>query len=109
PMCAALSRARDVMGGWLAQHPGAFPPIVVNITDGESTDGDPSAPAETLKGHMSTDGNVLLFNLHLSSDQADPIVFPGNDAPLPDDYARLLFSMSSVLPVDMRTAAQRQD
>ena len=109
PMCAALSRARDVMGGWLAQHPGSFPPIVVNITDGESTDGDPSAPAEALKGLMSTDGNVLLFNLHLSSDQSDPIVFPGNDAPLPDDYARLLFSMSSVLPVDMRTAAQRQD
>lgn len=109
PMCAALSRARDVMTEWLSAHPGSFPPIVVNITDGESTDGDPSVPADALKGLMSTDGSVLLFNLHLSSDQSDPVVFPGPAAVLPDDYARLLFSMSSTLPEDMRSSAQRVD
>jgi hypothetical protein len=108
PMCGALTKAHDVVGKWLAEHPGSFPPIVLNITDGESTDGDPSGPAEALQELMSADGNTLLFNLHVSSDQADPIVFPNGDHALPDDYARLLFRMSSVLPPTMRTAAGHQ-
>jgi hypothetical protein len=109
PMCAALTKAHDVLAAWLAQHPGSFPPIVLNITDGESTDGDPSAPAEALRELMSADGNALLFNLHVSSDQSDPIVFPSTPHSLPDDYARLLFRMSSVLPPSLRSAAARQD
>ena len=109
PMCGALTLAYDVVGKWLAEHPGSFPPIVLNITDGESTDGDPSGPAEALRELMSADGNTLLFNLHVSSDQSDPIVFPNGDHGLPDDYAKLLFRMSSVLPPSMRTAAMHQD
>jgi hypothetical protein len=109
PMCAVFDRARSVLSRWLAEHPGSFPPIVLNITDGESTDGDPSIAAEALRGLTSTDGHVLLFNLHLSSDHSDPVVFPATDANLPDDYARLLYRLSSPLPEDMRTAAQRHD
>lgn len=109
PMCGALDLARRVLSGWLAEHPGSFPPIVLNITDGESTDGDPSVSAEALRGLTSTDGHVLLFNLHLSSDHSDPVVFPALDATLPDDYARLLYRMSSPLPEDMRSAAWRHD
>src|SRR5579884_1283280 len=40
PMCAALDAAATILSGWLAQHPDSFPPIVINITDGESTDGN---------------------------------------------------------------------
>jgi hypothetical protein len=109
PMCGALDLARRVLSGWLAEHPGCFPPIVLNITDGESTDGDPSAFAEAVRGLTSSDGHVLLFNLHLSSDQSDPVVFPAVEAGLPDDYARLLYRMSSPLPEDMRSAATRRD
>jgi hypothetical protein len=109
PMCGALTRAHDVVGKWLAEHPGSFPPIVLNITDGESTDGDPRSPAEALRELMSADGNALLFNLHVSSDQSDPIVFPSTPHVLPDDYAKLLFGMSSVLPPSLRTAASRQE
>ena len=109
PMCGALTMAHDVVGKWLAEHPGSFPPIVLNITDGESTDGDPSGPAGALRELMSADGNALLFNLHVSSDKSDPIVFPSTPHTLPDDYARLLFGMSSVLPPTMRTAAAQQE
>ncbi|HZQ26131.1 MAG TPA: vWA domain-containing protein [Acidimicrobiales bacterium] len=108
PMCGALTVAHDVLGKWLAEHPGSFPPIVLNITDGESTDGNPSGPAEGVRELMSADGNALLFNLHVSSDQSDPIVFPNGDRRLPDDYARLLFGMSSALPPAMRAAANEQ-
>jgi hypothetical protein len=108
PMSGALNRASAVLSSWLAEHPGSFPPIVLNITDGESTDGDPSVAAAKLRGLTSADGNVMLFNLHLSSDHSDPIVFPAVPDGLPDDYAHLLFEMSSPLPEDMRAAASRQ-
>ncbi len=109
PMCAALNRASATIGAWLADHPGCFPPVVVNITDGASTDGDPVPPALALQGLTSADGHVLVFNLHLSSDRSEPVVFPASDADLPDNHARQLHRMSSVLPDQMRMAAARQD
>jgi hypothetical protein len=109
PMCAALSRAAAILAPWLDDHPGCFPPVVVNITDGASTDGDPRPAAEALQGLTSADGHVLLFNLHLSSDHGEPVVFPVTDVDLPDDYARQLLRMSSPLPHQMLAAAARQD
>lgn len=109
PMCTALSRAHAVLGTWLEDHPGCFPPVVVNITDGASTDGDPLPVAQALQALTSADGPVLLFNLHLSSGRSEPIVFPSVGAGLPDEYARQLHRMSSPLPEQMRAAAARQD
>lgn len=108
PMCQALTRAQDILGGWLADHPAGFPPIVINITDGEATDGDPTKPAEALKSLTTDDGNVLLFNVHLSSQRAAPVQFPACPDGLPDKYARLLFDLSSPLPDFMRTVAQQE-
>jgi hypothetical protein len=39
-----------------------------------------------------------MFNLHVSSLGADPVRFPSSASGLPDDYAKLLFRMSSQLP-----------
>lgn len=107
PMSQALSRAREIIDGWLRQHPECYPPIVVNITDGESTDGDASGPATNLRQLKSSDGEVLLLNAHVSSTRATPIVFPDSDAALPDQFAKHLFEMSSVLTPGMRAAAQQ--
>jgi hypothetical protein len=41
PMCRGLSEASAVLNSWLAQHPLCFPPIIINISDGEPTDGNP--------------------------------------------------------------------
>ena len=98
PMTAALTRVRGVVQAWLSRHPGCFPPIVINITDGESTDGDPSTVAEEIRLQTSADGPVLLLNAHLSSEGGRSISFPDSDAGLPNDHARLLFRMSSFLP-----------
>lgn len=107
-MCQALARAQKIVQGFIAEHPDCFPPIVINITDGEATDGDPSVPAQALMNTASTDGNVLLFNLHLSSQNASPIEFPDSDENLPDNYAKLLFGMSSRLPDYMRGIAEEE-
>lgn len=108
PMCGALKQAKTILSSWLADHPAGFPPIVINITDGESTDGDPTAAAKEIQDLGTDDGNVLLFNVHLSSQKATPIEFPDADANLPDKYAKLLFSISSELPPYMREIAQQE-
>jgi hypothetical protein len=106
PMCQALARAAGLVGEWLRQHPDGFPPLVVNISDGQPTDGDPTGIASELRGMRSSDGAVLLLNVHLSSREATPIQFPSSDAALPDEHARLLFHLSSPLTPGMRAAAR---
>ncbi len=106
PMCQALQAAGEVVGGFIQQHPGCFPPIVINITDGKATDGDPRPLAEQLQRLASSDGQVLLFNVHISESGQTPILFPTDASGLADEYARMLFSMSSPLPAEMLRQAQ---
>lgn len=108
PMCRAFHYAESIVSKWLVEHPGCFPPIVLNLTDGESTDGDPTVAAADLHTHASADGTALLFNLHVSASGASPVTFPDADLTLPDTYARTLFGMSSILPTDMRSYAATQ-
>jgi hypothetical protein len=108
PMCEALRQAHSLLTKWVDDHPDSYPPIVINLTDGEATDGDPGDPAKAIRQLATSDGNVLLFNCHISSGQASPIRYPSNEEGLPDKYARLLFGMSSVLPSGIREAAQSE-
>ena len=98
PMRRALTHAASAIEGWIAQHPDSFPPIVINISDGESSDGDPSPVARHITDLRTRDGNVLVFNCHLSERTAAPIQYPERENGLPDDFARQMFQMSSVLP-----------
>ncbi|HYT90785.1 MAG TPA: hypothetical protein VEL76_18900 [Gemmataceae bacterium] len=106
PMCAVLQHCYSVAAGWCAFHPASFPPVVIHLTDGESNDGDPEAAAASLRSLSTQDGNLLLFNCHLSSSLADGVLFPAAEQQLPDDYARLLFRMSSPLPDKLRGNAE---
>ena len=106
PMCAAFRLAGSWMAGFLLEHPDCFPPVVINITDGKPNDGNPEADAIRLQQLSSTDGNVLVFNVLLSSTAGDRIEFPDSETTLPDAYARLLFRMSSPLPEALWSAAQ---
>jgi hypothetical protein len=108
PMNAAVELAASYAGGFLAAYPDCFPPLVINLTDGQPTDANPLAAAQGLKGLKSSDGNVLFFNVHLSSSPAAPVAFPGDEAGLPDVFAKLLFRMSSVLPPRLMSAAQEE-
>jgi hypothetical protein len=108
PMCATLTRAGTLLAGFLVDHPDCFPPVVIHITDGKANDGDPGPLADRLKQLSSTDGNVLLFNLHLSEKADGKIEFPDKEAGLPDAFARLLFRMSSPLPSFMWPAAREK-
>ncbi|MBI3977313.1 MAG: VWA domain-containing protein [Chloroflexi bacterium] len=107
PMCQALDLAQTTLAKWIGEHPDAFPPVVLHITDGESTDGDPTGAAGKVMSLSTSDGDVLLFNLHASSRKASPVSFPSSEAQLPaDDFAYLLFRLSSPLPPHMLVATQ---
>lgn len=105
PMCQALTQARDLVSGWIGEYLRGFPPIVLNLTDGEANDGDPHASARELTQLRTDDGAVLLFNLHISDAGGSPITFPANSSSLPNVYARSLFDVSSELPPHMREYA----
>jgi hypothetical protein len=109
PMCEAMRLAHQTLKEWVAQHPSSFPPIVINITDGESTDGNPTPFAQELANLSTANGNVLVFNCHISASNAPSVVFPDSEASLPDEYARLLFKMSSELPENLRSTARSED
>lgn len=106
PMCAALREANTLLTQWLAEHPNDFPPVVLHITDGESTDGDPVPEGKSLSALRSSDGNVLLYNCHLSAERSQKIEYPASPASLPNDFARALFEMSSVLPTEFVRGAK---
>ena len=108
PMCAALNRAAAVLAEWNDHHPDSFPPICINITDGESTDGDPTGPATQLRALASSDGPVLLFNVHITAQPGATVEYPDSDAALADKNAKLLFGMSSVLPAHMQAVARQE-
>jgi hypothetical protein len=107
PMCAALDMTGRTVAGWIQAHPDSFPPIVINITDGRSTDGDPAIWSERLRGLATQNGKLLFFNICISSTGGPAVSFPSSDADLPDEYGRALFRMSSELPEFMcRRAAE---
>ncbi|GAB3261045.1 vWA domain-containing protein [Kineosporia babensis] len=98
PMAEALQRAHQMIRGWIQKHPDSFPPVVLNVTDGMANTADPHEPAAALRRLGTSDGNALLFNLHLSSSQAQRVEYPATTPVLEDKYAAALFDMSSEIP-----------
>lgn len=110
PMCQALDLAAQSVRSWIDEHPSSFPPVVLNVTDGEATDGDPLRYAQQLRSFATDDGEALLFNVHLSESEEPALLLPSDRGELPhdDDYAGTLFQMSSTLPFSMRAAAEQE-
>jgi hypothetical protein len=109
PMCEAIAKAAEELADWCDAHPNSYPPTVLHITDGESSDGNPEEISKHLHQIHTLDGSVLMLNLHLSNSGLSAIVFPDSETELPDIYAKLLFRMSSPLPEHLIKYAQEMD
>lgn len=107
-MCSVFALARILLEEWIEKHPNSYPPTIINITDGESTDGDPTEEALNLKKLSTSDGAVLLYNIHLSAEYTQPVSFPNTTEVLSDPYARLMFELSSPLPYAAQKAAEKE-
>lgn len=109
PMCQALEQVYQIVDKWVSepQHKTCFPPTILHITDGESTDGDPTELGLKIASLSVPDGKALFYNCHLSSERAAKIEYPYNVDSLSNQYAKTLFNFSSVLPAKFRDAAKQ--
>ena len=96
PMAAAFSRAKVLIQQWISEHPDAYPPTLINVSDGDSTDGSPVVMAREIQALVTSDGNVLVFNLHVSPDAVGEILYPA-EQPV-DRFGATMFDASSELP-----------
>jgi hypothetical protein len=108
PMREAVLAATDAVRRFIEAHPESFPPIVLNLTDGMPTDGNPQIEARALRGLTTADGNVLMFNLMLATAPGPPVYFLHDEGLLTDTFSKLLFRMSSQLPEKMLAAARAE-
>jgi hypothetical protein len=106
PMCEALKRVAALLVDWCNAHERSYPPTVIHVTDGASTDGDPEPIAQQLQQISTADGQCLLFNLHIDATAAQELLFPANEATLPDADSRRLFRCSSPFPPQLIKPAQ---
>jgi hypothetical protein len=104
PMAEAFELASTLVREWINGHPSSFPPVVINITDGEANS-LPAArgAAEVLTQQQTKDGKTLLLNAHISDGAEPEIILPASVEQLPqgDSYAQFLFEISSELPAIM--------
>lgn len=99
PMCTALKHAGNLVGQWVTRHPKNFPPIVVNVTSGRASDGDPTYQALELRNLGTEDGETLLFNCQLA-DESVSLGFPSDEHDVPPHIplARLLYRLATPIP-----------
>lgn len=119
PLAQAINIAyEEIILPFVAAQPDCFPPVVINITDGDPDDREINyaktrEAAERLKKVEIKDGKLLLFNAHISGFNNSEIIFPSSKETLigvnPEEikYAELLFDISSELPPVMVKRAQK--
>ncbi len=106
PMYEAFIFAYEHIRRWCLDpnNRDSFPPIIINITDGISSDcdyNDLQKLATKIKELSTNDGNVFLINIHIaSSSESNSMIFP-----TPDELKRLncvetqkLGELSSTMP-----------
>ena len=101
----AFDRAKCLLTEWMNEHheKDCYPPTIINITDGWFNGASKEfvlQQANELKSMFTNDGNVILFNIHITDeDTIESIACPIMKEELNNDvYAEMLFDMSSLLP-----------
>ncbi len=101
----AFDHAKKLLEEWMVQHhdKDCYPPTIIHVTDGEyngATRETVQQKANELKSMFTNDGNVIMFNIHISADKDSPVTFPRSKEELGEDkYAINLFELSSLLPL----------
>lgn len=100
----AFEKAKTLLDNWLAEHHehDCYPPTIINVTDGVfngTTRDNLIQQSNELKAMFTNDGNVLLWNIHITPDHLEQILLPvSKEEVKADKYSELLYDMSSLLP-----------
>lgn len=106
PMCAALREAESMIGSWVQRYPEGCPPIILNLTDGVATDGDPTEAFADVARIQTRHGAAIVFNLLLGEPGAAPRAWIREEEVPEAGPLRSLVAGSSVLPDCMRHRAE---
>jgi len=112
PMAEAFQKAYVEAEQFIQNNPNSFPPIVINITDGEPNDCNDGfkyskSEAEKLKQLKTSDGNLILMNAHIANVSGLTLNLPNTkEAIQGNQYAEFLFDISSVLPEPLANNAK---
>jgi hypothetical protein len=66
-MNEAMAAAGLAVKAFIERYREAYPPIVLNMTDGMPSDGNPQATARAIRKMATSNGKSLVFNLLLSN------------------------------------------
>ena len=101
----AFEKAKGLLDEWMEKHHDkeCYPPTIINITDGEfngATKEYVLQQANELKSMFTNDGNVILFNIHISANKAVCVTCPASkDEVSFSSLATTMYEMSSLLPM----------
>jgi len=112
PMGKAFDEVLTLVENFAQNHPNAHPPIIINISDGEPTDmslADMEAKAQALRSIATTDGETLLWNIHVSATDPNPIICPDAGTKMPDAYADAMLASASSIPDSHRAIAKAKN
>ena len=109
PMHTAFEQAAEIVENWISDRPDSFPPIVINITDGEAAEPNLTADnARRIMNLQTTDGAALVFNLHIANNK-NTIILPNDTTDFAGDrFAEFLFDISSPLPQSLFALAKER-
>lgn len=74
PMCEALNRTGGMLATWVQQHPDSFPPIVINISDGAATDGDPRVWSRRIQSLATRRQRVAVQPQRVGAQRQPPVL-----------------------------------
>lgn len=106
-MAGAFRLASQGVEKFIGHFPNSFPPIIINITDGEPNNFDQTKhEAQQLSKLKTTDGPIVIMNAYISSDKDLLIQLPSDEVSFSTNrFARFLYSLSSELPETMLAEA----
>lgn len=109
PMAEAFEKAYALIEKWVGENPNSFPPIIMNVTDGEPNDPAKAKSAATKLMSLGTsDGKALLFNAHITGSKTSAETqLPSSVSGISDSYAKFLFDISSEIPPRLLQEAQK--
>lgn len=115
PMTKAFENAKRLCHDWInwGNHAESHPPIIINITDGEVTDGGRDysllkSEIEEINRLKTNFGSVNILNIHISTMSKDRVLFPSSISEKSDVNTKLLFDISTPLNDNMLRIAQQK-
>ena len=88
----AFAMAKNLLDRWMKEHheKDCYPPTIINITDG-AFNGIPNPHevntqlANEIKAMFTNDGNVLVWNIHVTPDNKDQLLLPVSKTEINND------------------------